>query len=317
MAEKVTDLDYFFARDGIVYYARGYYHPAEGVFACPVFWPDEKGDRLHPRRGSYRKEVREFNERIFSPHPEYRHDFIPRNLPLVPRRDIVEVLQPRSKLRTFLKREERTIWHDIVCYLTENLSVPLEDVGIFGSYLVDLNKNTEGRHIKDVDFVIYGSDNLVAIKNGMEGLLKHFGFGHISEAHIRYHAEKFGREFVPSVNSFEKTLANKWSSIQIAPGLLSTLRFAYKENEIPPNPVKSSIKGTCKVVGEVMDDRGTNFMPRVFGIGSGGIRYAVVTYCWAFQACVKKGDRVEVTGNLHDDGRTVSIDTPSHGIKIL
>ncbi len=296
---------------------RGYYHPSEGVLAYPVFWPDESGDRLHPWRGRYRKDVKEFNEKIFSLHPEYRHNFVPRNCPLVPWSDIDEVLHPRSKTRIFLEREKRTVWHAIILYLAEKLSVPLEDIGIFGSYLVDLNRNMDGQHVKDVDIAIYGFDNFVAVKNGMEKLLHHFGFGHISEDHIRYHAEKFGREFSPRANSFEKTLANKWSSIQIRPGLLSTLRFVYKENEIPPNPVQSGIVDVCRIVGEVTDDSGCNFVPRVFRVNAGGTECTVVTYCWAFQACVKKGDRVAVTGNLHEDRRTVSIDAPQQGIKIL
>lgn len=315
--EKITDLDYFFTKDGIAYITRGYYHPAEGIFACPVFWPDKNGDRLHPQRGRYRKDIAEFNEKIFSLHPEYHHNLVPHNFPLVPRRDIVEVFHPRDKMQQFLKEEKETIWHNIVFYLANNMSTSPEDIGVFGSYLVDLNKDTEGRHIKDVDFAIYGIKNFLAVKSGMEKLLKYFGFSHISKDHVCYHAEKFGRQFSSSANTFEKTLINKWSSIQIAPGLLNTLRFVYKENEIPPNPIKSGVKEICRIAGDVINDFGSNFMPRVFSMQSDKVEYTVVTYCWSFQSCVKKGDYVEITGNLHDDRRTISIDAFNHGIKIL
>ncbi len=73
----------------------------------------------------------------------------------------------------------------------------------------------------------------------------------------------------------------------------------------------------AKIVGEVVDDIVSNFMPRVFSVQSAKIKYTIVTYCWAFQSCVKNGDCVEITGNLHDDGKTVSLDEPSHGIKIF
>ncbi len=315
--EQITDLDYFLTKDGIVYITRGYYHLPEDIFACPVFWPDKNGDRLHPQRGRYRKDITEFNEKIFSIHPQYRHDSFPRNFPLIPRSEIIEIFHPRDKMLQFLEQEKGTIWHDLALYLKSNISIPLEDIGIFGSYLVDLHKDVGNRQIKDIDFAIYGIDNLIAAKNGMEKLLEHFGFTHISDEHIRYHAEKFGKQFSPSVNTFEKTLANKWSSIQIAPGLLNTLRFVYKENEIPPNPVVCGVKTAVKITGNVIDDIGSNFMPRVFIVQSDTIKYTVVTYCWSFQLCVKNGDRVEIAGNLHDDGKTVSLDAPIHGIKIL
>ncbi len=315
--KKITDLDYFFTKDGIFYIVRGYYHPERGVFANPVYWPDKNGNRLHSNGKRYYKDVVEFNKKTFSLHSEYCHNFVPHNFPLVSRKDIVEVFRPRDKMQQFLEEEKGTIWHDIILYLVETMSVSPEDIGIFGSYLVGLNKNTKGQHIKDIDFVIYGLDNFVAVKNGMEKLLKHFGFGHISDEHIRYHAAKFGREFFSSANTFEKILANKWSSIQVAPGLLNTLRFVYEEKEIPLNPIKNGVKEICKITGEVINDLGSNFMPRVFSMQLGKVEYTVVTYCWAFQSCVKKGNRVEITGNLHDDCRTISVDASNHGIKIL
>jgi len=251
--EKISDLDYILTKDGIFYIARGYYHTENGIFARPVFWPDENGDRLHPQYGRYKKDITEFDDKIFSVHPEYRHNFVPHNCPLVVRNDIVEVFHPRDKIKTFLEKEKGTRWHEIVSYLETVIKVPIDDIGIFGSYLVGLNKNTEGRHIKDVDFVIYGMDNLLAVKKGMEKLLAHFNFNHISAEHIKYHAEKFGKQFMPGTSSFEKTLANKWSSIQIAPGMLNTLRFVYKENEIPPNPIKSDVKKICTITGTVIE----------------------------------------------------------------
>lgn len=317
MKHEFTDLDYFLSKDKIVYLVKGYYHPLGGVFAYPVFWPDEKGDREHARWGRYRKDVSDFGKKIFELHPEYRHNFVPQNTPLVPESHILEVFDPRNRIKNFKQEWQGSVWHDIFNYLVDKLEISEGDIGIFGSYLVGLNKNTDGNHIKDVDFAVYGLENFYKIKNGIEDLLNYFGFSHISKEHIAYHQKKFGKLFNARINSFDKTIANKWSSIQIKPGLLNTLRFVYKKNEIPENPIKGEVIGQTQIEGVVTEDIGTNFMPRTFKVKSNKDFYTIVTYFWAFQSCVKDGDKVVIAGNLHADGKTISVDSTKHGIKIL
>lgn len=317
ITHNFTDLEYFLSKDKIFYITKGYYHTKNSIFAYPVFWPDKNGERVHPRLGSYTKNISDFNEKIFKLHPEYHHKFIPSNIPLIPKSDIIGIFNPRDKIKIFLEQKHTTVWHDIFIYLTKNLFIPTQDIGIFGSYLIDLHQDKKNKHIKDIDFVIYGLDNFYKIKRNIENLLTHFGFKHISTEHIRYHIHKFGTLFDKDVNSFKKTLANKWSSIQIKPGLLNTLRFVYKAEEIPPNPIITGIESLIQIEGIVENDVGSNFMPRVFTIRADKKIYTVVTYFWAFQSCVKKEDYVLVTGNLHQGKKVISIDSSSHGIKIL
>jgi len=317
MKREFTDLDYFLSKDKIVYLVKGYYHPPGGVFAYPVFWPDKNGDRRHTQWGRYKKDVSDFGKKIFEIHPEYQHDFVPRNTPLVLEKDILEIFHPRDKIKQFKQEWQGSVWYDIFNYLTEKLGIAEADMGIFGSYLVGLNRDGKGKHVKDVDFIVYGLENFHKVKNSIEDLLDYFGFSHISKEHIRYHQEKFGKLFDPAVNSFDKTLANKWSAIQIKPGILNTLRFVYKEDEIPPNPISSPVEVLIQIEGIVEEDVGANFMPRIFSVEIKNSVYAVITYFWAFQSCVKQGDKVLITGNLHQDGRTISVDSHSHGIKIL
>lgn len=315
MNYKFTDLDYFVSKDKIVYLVKGYYHTKDRVFAYPVFWPDINGDRVHSKWGRYRKNVSDFGKEIFKIHPEYSHNFVPRNTPLVFQSDIAEVFHPQDRIKQFKQEWRGFVWYDIFDYLTGKLKIPEKDMGIFGSYLVGLNKNMGGSHIKDVDFAVYGLENFYKVRNGMEVLLKHFGFSHIGEDHIVYHQEKFGSLFNPEINSFNKTLANKWPSIQIKTGLLNTLRFVYKKNEIPKNPILGVKIKRVQIEGIVVDDTGVNFMPRTFKIETNGNVYTIITYFWAFQSCVKNGDRVFITGDLYQ-GRVVAVDDANHGIKI-
>lgn len=317
MSKIISDLNYLLTYDGIIYLVKGYYHPPQGVFAYPVFWPDKDGQRLHPTLGRYTKNVSDFNKEIFELHPEYRHSFIPVNTPLVSKSHITKIFHPRDKIKQFVEKEKGSIWYQIFKYLTKKTKIPKEDIGILGSYLVDMNRNINGKHIKDVDFAIYGLKNLQKIKQSIENLTNHFGFSHISKDHILWHKEKFGKHFDTALNSFEKTLANKWSSIQVSPGLLTTLRFVYKQNEIPPNPITTPVVSSIQIKGKVIEDVGTNFVPRVFQIKSGSKIYTVATYFWAFQSCVRNGNQILVTGSLHQDALTISIDKSSHGIKIL
>lgn len=317
MTRIFSDLDYFLSKDKIVYLVKGYYHPSTGVFATPVFWPDPKGQRVHQQWGTYTKQVSDVNNRIFKLHPEYAHTLIPRQTPLVLRKDIQEVFHPREKIKQFKKEMQGSIWHAIFQYLVSIMGVKEKDIGIFGSYLVNLHQDKNHKHLKDVDFVIYGRSNLSKVKENIGKLIKHFHFSHISKEHIRYHQQKFGNLFDPKINSLEKTLANKWLSIQVAPGLLNTLRFVYQINEIPPNPITVPIKSFIKIKGVVIDDFDSNFVPRVFSVKTNAKIYQVVTYFWVFQACVKKGNQVLITGNLHQDEHTISIDNYSHGIKIF
>ena len=110
-------------------------------------------------------------------------------------------------------------------------------------------------------------------------------------------------------------LANKWSSIQISPGILSTIRFVYKKGEIPENYFDKKIDGKVKIWGKVTDDFGTNFCPRSFKMKNRDKEYTVATYFWIYQSCVKNGDFVEVYGNLRE-GDVVTLDDFDDWIKI-
>jgi len=310
----IGDLDYCLTRDGVIYLVKGYYHLADSIIAYPVFWPDPNGDRYHPILGRYLKDVSDFNERLFR---IYRSGETPRQTPRLPRSQIIHVWQPKPKMSQFLIKETTGLWRGLVDYLVQSVGIPQDNLGIFGSYLVDMHRNLAGQQIKDIDFVIYGISNLLKVKTALPELMRHFGYGPISADHLNYHIQKFGNDFKPSVNSFKLTLSNKWSSIQIKPGLLCTLRFSYLDSEIPPDPIQAPILHAIQIQGQVTDDIGANFMPRVFKIDSSDREYTVVTYFWGFQSCVRRGDYVIITGNLHRDGRTISIDERSHGIKII
>ncbi|MBI2042032.1 MAG: hypothetical protein HYT20_03375 [Candidatus Nealsonbacteria bacterium] len=176
-----------------------------------------------------------------------------------------------------------------------------------------------GGLIKDVDFLVYGLDNFRKFKNGgLQKIREKLNLGSISREHIEWHAKKYGKYFQPGLTNFSETLKRKWPALQIGPGILSTIRFVYNENEVPPDPVISPFMAKVSIRGRVAEAERVSFMPRIFEISSTGNRtFKVVTYFWAFYCAVKEGDEVEVTGNLHQDGNLITLDNYYSGIKIL
>lgn len=302
MKAPLTDLDYFRTKDDIIFLVKGYHHPEKLVIAVPVFWGDADGERVHSSGRRYRKDVKEV----------YRNPEIPKCALRVALNDIVEVFKPRLAFERFLAESKGSVWRKIVITFNEVAGVPLDDIGIFGSYLVGLAK-------KDIDFLIYGLDNFRKLRDGgFKKIQQNLGFGPISEEHIRWHTAKYGQYLEPGLTNFSETLKRKWPTLQIGPGLLSTVRFVYKEDEVPSDPLSSPPAGKIRIRGKVQETEKVHFMPRVFDVlSSGGRMFRIVTYFWAFYCAVKEGDEVEITGTIHEDGCLISVDDYSSGIKII
>ncbi len=270
------------------FFIKGYCHPNNGVYGIKAFQQHENGVRLN-RNG-------------------LRYDKI--------YRDILEVVSEEHVLERFKPRECETkhklqgIWKKIFDAIQE-LGVPEKDIGIFGSVLIGFPI------VEDVDFVIYGLDNLKKIKNNIDALRLELGVTGISDAHVQYHSEKYSKDHNSEYTNFEKLLRNKWSSLQIKEGLLTTLRFGLNEHEISDlfrfDPAASGQDITLK--GEVIDDALVDLCPRIFTLADADTTYTVATHYWAYQSCVKKGDVVRVRGELVED--RVILNKYDHGIWLM
>ncbi len=184
-----------------------------------------------------------------------------------------------------------------------------DNVGIMGSTLIGFPLK------KDVDFIVYGKKNCAKIQRNIDWVKGFVGASEISNDHVKYQVKKYGSFHNTSINSFQELLRNKWSSLQIDKGILSTIRFAYKEKEFPENPWQNPSEGLTTVSGVVVDAFGTSFCPRTFIIRNSKGLVKIASYFWAYHQCVKKGDKVFVTGNKREG--FVTVDTPHHGIKVL
>jgi len=134
----ITKNDWIFS---VVSYDLG----GEDVKCLLRYIPDEKGERVS-EKGRYRKlDFYEAYEFLRKYRPEYLKD-----VHVVPKRDIKEILRPEVRLPVIAEREEnaRTIYELLGRY------IPKERIGITGSFLCGLNAEKS-----DLDFVIYGREN--------------------------------------------------------------------------------------------------------------------------------------------------------------
>ena len=191
-------------------------------------------------------------------------------------------------------------WKDLADSLI-NL-VGESNIGIFGSTLIGF------KLVKDIDFVIYGEENCKTIKKNILSIKKKVLAKNISLEHIRYQTQKYN-EFHSEKNDFLNLLKNKWSSLQFDK-ILSTIRFVDLDREFLDVPFGKDKIIRGKVIREEAD-----FLPRVFYLDSSKGIIQVITYFWAYQSCVKKGDAVEVFGKYDSKNKILFLSNNSHWIK--
>ncbi|MDD5418208.1 MAG: hypothetical protein PHW96_05015 [Candidatus Nanoarchaeia archaeon] len=288
---NLIDCDYIEDYEGNFYIVKGYWNK-DFVLCNKVFSPDENG-------GRYNKETGKKYSKVINNNFE---------LSKVSHCNIKRIFKPAECLKAKIS-ELNSKWKELVDYLIET-GIPENKIGIFGSQLIGFEM------VKDYDFVVYGKENCRSLIEKIEGLKSKLKITGITKEHINYQTEKYGKFHSPKYNSFEKMLKNKWSSLQFGKGILSTIRFVYGEDEIPENPFKYSIKYETESEGIVIDDFETNFCPRSFLIKTNSGIKKVSTYYWAYQSCVKKGMKVKIKANEREN-RTLTIDSPNQGVKIL
>lgn len=260
------------------------------IHACLVFSPDKKGDR-------YNKFTKKQYSKTINQDPEIRE---------IDKKEIKRIFRPENCFKNNYNKLPG-IWGKMARCLLKYVNI--ENLGIFGSFLIGFEIK------KDVDFVVYGKDNCYNIKKNIEKIRKELNALKISKRHIIYQKDKYGK-FHSQENDFMKLLKNKWSSLQIRSGVLSTIRFVYKENEFPKDP--NIKRGKNKIISGIATYCfGTNFVPRIFYVKTKKSKIRVLTYYWAYQACVKDNQKLKIFGEFNNKNKTIYISKPNHWIKIM
>lgn len=249
-----------------------------------VFTPDEEGDRFNP--------ITQKRYRRILPHEtilptEYKMEFHPKECYKV----------NKNKLDG--------IWKLYVESLNQ-IGIPDDDIGIFGSYLIGFDI------IKDVDFIIYGKNNLLKYWN-MHYEVKGMTHTHfITDDHVAYQYQKYKHLYHEKMELLP-ILKRNWSGIYVKPGVLSTPRFVINDDfDIPKEDGQEKII-TCTVI----DGLTTACFPRHAKVLYQDELYDLYTPMWMLQSFARDNDILEVCGNVNEKNHTIILTSSDHWVRFL
>jgi predicted nucleotidyltransferase len=173
-ALRVREGDFVESKEGWIFDVKGLVHPPDGVIAFVRYVPSEQGDRVR-RNMKYRK-IYDLSERydfLRKLRPQYlRYDkVLDAWLNEVPVNDVAQHYKPQQKTRHLLDNthldamETQTL--DFIKLLNEVAHTSLKHFGVSGSVLVGLHSPQS-----DIDLIIYGSENSVAVRAALKKLLQ-------------------------------------------------------------------------------------------------------------------------------------------------
>ena len=205
-----------------------------------------------------------------------------------------------------------SIWDRIARELVE-LGIDENNIGIFGSKRLNFSAP------KDVDFVIYGRENMLRVKKNIDLFKSRVGLYNHTFNHAKYQAETHGKFLSKERNNLLMCLIRKWSSCSVNENLTVTLRFVddlcTNGDELKSFFLNRDGKETVTFRGSVSGADNTSFMPRRFFLTDISTSVEVVSPLWIFHQCVRDNDFVEVTGTPIDN--KIWVWRGEHGIKHL
>lgn len=224
---------------------------------------------------------------------------------------ILEVPKKYKRLfnpREFYKNNKcnlEGIWLDYVNVLNE-IGIEDNDIGIFGSYLIGFDIT------KDVDFSIYGKDNLYRYYENIEYIKSRLNVSSISEEHAEHQYNKHKVKFSEKCD-LKEIITRNWSGIELDNGVLSTPRFI--DLEYMSIPQKRGVDKEVEV--KVLEGISTAMLPRVAIVTYNNEEYKVLSTLWKFQSFAHVGDACRLYGNVDETKKIIILDDNKYYINYL
>lgn len=201
------------------------------------------------------------------------------------------------------KQDLQGIWKAYVEVLNE-IGIEDNDIGIFGSYLIGFDIS------KDVDFVIYGVDNLKKYYKYNDYIKDKLKASYIDEKHILNQYQKHYKRF-PKECELKEIIARNWSGIMLENNVLSTPRFIDTNNSIIPK--KEGIDMEINV--KVLDGLTSTLLPRITKVLYNNDVYTIISSIWKYQSFAKKDDDLIIYANVDHRKKLIIIDEDYYYIK--
>jgi hypothetical protein len=197
------------------------------------------------------------------------------------------------------------IWQEYVLSLND-IGIDDRHIGIFGSYLIGFEVE------KDIDFVIYGLENLHLYYANNEKIKNRLNAHFISSEHIDYQYMKHKIKF-PGICDLKEIISRNWSGLQLDNGVLSTPRFIDPRYTITPNK-----KGEDKLIQvEVCESITSALLPRVAKVIYNNEIYTMIASLWKFQSFAHNGDIMNVYANVDEEDKLIILDENKYYINYL
>ncbi len=179
-AKGFREGDFIETHDSLIFDVKGLFHPPDRVIAFLRYYPSEAGERI--RNGVAYEKVYSLNDRfsfLKKRYPSYIYfdkifDSIMQG---VPKKDVAHVYQPSEKLAevTNSLKNLDDLEKDSIEFceiLSRSAEIPLNKLGLTGSILVGLH-----RPESDIDVIVYGYENCVAVYDALGALYSDPQFG--------------------------------------------------------------------------------------------------------------------------------------------
>ena len=197
------------------------------------------------------------------------------------------------------------IWKEYVSALNE-IGINDNNIGIFGSYLIGFDI------IKDIDFVIYGIDNLKKYYQYNNYIKNKLNANYISNDHISEQYNKHKNRF-PKECDLKEIISRNWSGIMLENNVLSTPRFIDNNNYI--TPIKKGID--TKIQVKVIEGLKSSLLPRIAKVVYNNNEYIIISSIWKYQSFAHKDDELLIYANVDHNNKLIIIDEDYYYIKYI
>lgn len=164
---KVRTRDFIYTKDDLFFASTNYIHPNNRFISFLRYIPNPNGDREKNGRTYSKVTSEEAYDYLKKNHPEYLYfcDITEVEMMGVPINKVKEIIKPEARLKEIMQYYEKNNSYipnplmkkliDLADFFHFYGKIPYENLGISGSILPNLQKET----ISDIDFVIYGLKN--------------------------------------------------------------------------------------------------------------------------------------------------------------
>lgn len=253
------------------------------VWGYIVYSVDQNGKRYNNITKKYYKKNIDQGLKII---PDYKRVFKPRDFYLAHKKDL------------------QGVWANYVSALND-IGIKDSEIGIFGSYLIGFDIT------KDVDFVIYGEDNLKKYYQHNDYIKDCINATYITKEHILHQYKKHKDNYSSKTDLLE-IISRNWSGVQIEEGVLSTPRFITDKTIIP------NYNNNLKVINvEVIEGLTSACFPRYAKVLYNGDAYTMITSLWKYQSFAHRHDHIECLACVDEEKKSIFLPNNECYIKYL